>query len=311
MSKKPALGRGLGALIRTPEGGSILQSLPSAAVYELEPGERVQSLPIHRILPGEYQPRKRFPEEAIMELMDSIREHGVIQPLIVRPRGEKFELIAGERRFRACQMLHLDEVPAIVRETSDKDALEMALVENLQREDLNPMEESEAYVRLANEFGLRQEDVAKRVGKSRASVANSMRLLDLEPSVQTLVSQGALSTGHAKVILALKNPDEQRMVADMIVRQKLTVRDTEKAVNRQLGNTPETGGTKSTKVGSKSQRDGQVPAYLLDLEDRLRNRFSTSVSITHSDKKGKIEIEYFGNEELDRILELLGIDLNL
>lgn len=325
MAKKKALGRGLGALISSPSGsvpvtvahqpmsngsepfGSNYQARDA---YEDDDGlERVEYLSTDQIQASPLQPRKRFNDEALTELMESIREHGVIQPLIVRMVGDHYELIAGERRFRACQGLGYEEVPAIVRDATDGDVLEMALIENLQREDLDPIEEAEAYMRLAKEFHLRQEDIAKKVGKNRATVANTMRLLDLHPDVRAMVSQGILSSGHAKALLALKNDEEQCAVSDRVVRQKLTVRDTEKLVNRQLAgleSTPIAGGSSSS--GSSSSKDPK-PSYLLQIEDQLRSRYSTSISIVYGKKKGKIEIEFFGDDELERVLELMGVDL--
>ena len=308
MAKKQALGRGLDALIKTPPAGERLAGL-AASNGTGEHGEQVTHIGLEEIVPSPLQPRKRFAEEAIRELADSIREHGMIQPLIVRKVDGEFELIAGERRLRACQMLELDQAPAIVREASDEDVLEMALIENLQREDLNPMEEAEAYRKLARDFKLRQEDIAKRVGKSRAAVANAMRLLDLEPSVQVLVTQGTISTGHAKVILGIKEGEEQRAVADMIVRKRLTVRETEKVVNETVKGAS---GKKTVKAGSAKPGkapNAVIPNFVRNIQDRLRGRLATRVAISHNPKKGgKIEIDYYDNEDLGRILELLGIE---
>ncbi len=309
MAKKQALGRGLDALIKTPPAGERLAGL-AANGDEPGVGERVQHIELEAIVASPLQPRKRFAEGAIRELADSIREHGMIQPLIVRKVDDgEFELIAGERRLRACQMLELDQAPAIIREAGDEEVLEMALIENLQREDLNPMEEAEAYRKLARGFKLRQEDIAKRVGKSRAAVANAIRLLDLEPSVQVLVAQGTISTGHAKVILGIKEGQEQRAVADSIVRKRLTVRETEKVVNEALKGA---GGKKTVKAGDATPGKGRnsvIPNFVRNIQDRLRGRLATRVSISHNPKKGgKIEIDYYDNEDLGRILELIGIE---
>ena len=317
MSKtKKALGKGLGSLIKTPNDVSNVArgaTRPKSAEAS-EPdsdsgtssdvvasGEAVRNLDLALIVPSPFQPRRRFSEDAIRELMESIREHGVIQPLIVREVGGKFELIAGERRFRACQQLgDVTEVPAILRNASDRDVLELALIENLQREDLNPIEEAEAYRRLAREFELRQEDIAKRVGKNRATVANAMRLLDLDDEVQSLLAQGRISNGHAKAILGLKSPAEQCLVAEMVVRKKMTVRDTEREVNRL-----NKGGSRELKPEKPS-----IPTEVVVVRDKLRSRLATNVSIAHGDKKGKIQIEYYGSNDLERILELLGVDLD-
>jgi ParB family chromosome partitioning protein len=236
--------------------------------------------------------------------MESIREHGVIQPLVVRRVNGVMELIAGERRFRACQQLGLTEVPVIERAASDRDVLEMALIENLQREDLNPVEEAEAYARLAKEFGMRQEDIAQRVGKNRATVANSMRLLDLAPEVKLLLAQSLISTGHAKAILGLRDADLQRLLADRVVRQGLTVRQTEQEVQRDQQ------GEGERKPGKKTSQPGdgkQLGATISRIQSNLRQKLATQVTIHHGDKKGRIEIEYYGNDDLGRLLELFGV----
>ena len=231
--------------------------------------------------------------------MESIREHGVIQPLIVREVGGKLELIAGERRWRASTKLGLSEVPVIVREASDRDVLELSLIENLQREDLDPIEEARAYVRLSREFQLRQEDIARRVGKNRATVANSMRLLELDEDVQDLLAHGQISTGHAKAILGLKSADEQKLVAEMAVKKGLTVRQTEKLVSEKLAS--------SLGKMAKKRAGGTVDAAVRDLENRLQEHLGTKVRLHHGAKKGKIEIEYYGNEDLERVCEVLGM----
>lgn len=301
-SPKKGLGKGLNALIRTPQNVSV----KSSGGPESDPGtgERVLRVSLDQVIPSPLQPRKRFHEENLDELVDSIREHGVIQPLIVREVDGNYELIAGERRWRASTKLGLDEVPVILRDASDRDVLEMALIENLQREDLDPLEEAEAYDRLAKDFGLKQEEIARRVGKNRATVSNSIRLLDLDKEVQTLVSRRLLSSGHAKAILGIKTKAEQRLLADMVVRKKLNVRDTEKLVSEQIN------GKTTAKKPKKSKLTPQAEAYLRQIQDELRGRFATNVAIQHSDKRGKIEIEYYGNEDLGRILELMGVHLD-
>ena len=204
---KQALGKGLGALIGRVDKSDDVTASPVNA--DPEPGDRVISASLTEVIPSPLQPRKHFTDDALDELVDSIREHGVIQPLIVRRVGDKLELIAGERRWRACQKVGVATVPVIEREASDRDVLEMALIENLQREDLNPIEEADAYVRLAKDFGMTQEDIAARVGKNRATVANSMRLLDLATEAREHLIGGRISIGHAKVILAIKTKQEQ------------------------------------------------------------------------------------------------------
>ena len=212
---KPALGKGLSALINP----RVASPTPRA-----EDGERIQTVPIEHIIPSPWQPRTEFRDENLQELAESIREKGVIQPLIVRRAGDKFELVAGERRWRAAQRVGLKDAPVIVREASDQDVLELALIENLQREDLNAIEEARAFQRLAGDFHLKQEDIAQKVGKSRAAIANSMRLLDLHPQVQTWVVQQRLTVGHAKVLLSAKGQDDQLALAEESLRRGLTVR---------------------------------------------------------------------------------------
>src|SRR5205809_824163 len=223
---RSGLGKGLGALIGTPS---------VASRGDAESGERVHQITLASIIPSALQPRKDFAREALQELIDSIRQHGIIQPLIVRQVGARLELIAGERRWRAAQEIGLSHVPVIIRSASDLEVLELSLIENLQRADLSPIEEAQGYARLAGEFGLRQEDIAEKVGRSRAAVANAMRLLDLNSQVQTWLTQNLLSVGHAKVLLALKSQEEQLAVAETILRRSATVRATERLVARQLG----------------------------------------------------------------------------
>lgn len=290
---KSGLGKGLGALISATPAFRPADSEPESS------GEKVQLVPLTRIVPSPLQPRREFEREALDELIDSIRQRGIIQPLIVRPVNDTFELIAGERRWRASKEVGLTEAPVIVRQASDLEVLELSLIENLQRADLNPIEEAEAYARLAGEFGMRQDDIAQKVGRSRASVANAMRLLDLDQQVQTWVVQGLLSVGHAKVILGLKNHEEQRAIADNVLRQSSTVRTTERMVARQLGRLTAT---------SRKKRGASVPtAAMTDLENRLQQHLATHVTIHHGEKRGRIEIEYYGPDDLERVVTKLGL----
>jgi ParB family chromosome partitioning protein len=285
---KSALGKGLSALI---------SARPAPIRLEAEPGEKIQQVDLSRIVPSPLQPRKDFAREALTELVESIRQHGIIQPLVVRLVAGKHELIAGERRWRAAQEAGLTQAPIITRVATDLEVLELSLIENLQRADLNPIEEAQAYARLSNEFGMRQEDIAQKVGRSRAAVANSMRLLDLHEQVQTWVTQGLLSVGHAKVLLALKEPEEQRAVAETILRRSATVRATERLVARQLG-------------GTRPRRKRQTvatSATIEDLQNRLQEHLGTRVTIHHGEKRGRIEIEYYGNDDLQRVLNALGL----
>jgi ParB family transcriptional regulator, chromosome partitioning protein len=289
---RSGLGKGLGALIGTPAAA------PRPDV--VEPGERVHQISLVNIVPSALQPRKDFAREALQELIDSIRQHGIIQPLIVRQVGARFELIAGERRWRAAQEAGLTQVPVIIRSASDMEVLELSLIENLQRADLNAIEEAQGYARLANEFGMRQEDIALKVGRSRAAVANAMRLLDLHPQVQIWLAQDLLSVGHAKVLLALKAPEEQLLAAETVLRRNATVRSTERLVGRLLG------------IG-RSRRKQRVAeqavasAAIEDLQNRLQEHLATHVTVHHGEKRGRIEIEYYGNDDLQRIITALGL----
>ena len=291
---KPSLGRGLGALISPSKAAAAAVAAAEAA------GERVQSVALTRVVPSPLQPRSNFAPELLGELVDSVRENGIIQPLIVRQVNGLLELIAGERRWRAAGQAGLTEVPVIVREATDLEVLELALVENLQRSDLNPIEEAQAYARLANEFKLKQEDIAKKVGKSRAAVANTMRLLDLDAEVQGHLVQGRLSVGHAKALLGLRTHEEQRAIAGQVLRRSLSVRATEEAVNDQLTK----GGKPRKKRGGAAR---EVSPAVRHLENRLQQHLSTRVEIHHGDEKGKILIEYYGNDDLQRLLAQLGL----
>jgi len=295
MATKKALGKGLGALIKKQPGAT---EPPKAQIAE---GDQVQHVAISSVVPSPLQPRKRFSEEALTELQGSIAQHGIIQPLIVRKVDGKFELIAGERRWRASQLLELAEVPIIVRTATDIEVLEMALIENLQRQDLSPIEEAHGYVRLAKEFSMKQEEIAKRVGKSRASVANAMRLLDLHADIQELVAGSQLSVGHAKAILSLKDHKSQLSASSQILKKSLTVRAAEKLVqNFHADQTPAEKKTSPAPTEDASQA-------LSGIEESLRKQLATQVNILHTKKKGKIEIEYYGSDDLQRILELLGL----
>ena len=288
---KSALGKGLGALIGP---------RPALRVDSDARSEAIQQMSLSAITPSSLQPRKQFAPDALRELVESIRQHGILQPLIVRPNNGGHELIAGERRWRAAHEAGLTEVPVIVRLATDLQVLEISLIENLQRADLNPIEEAKGYARLADEFGLRQEEIALKVGRSRAAVANAMRLLDLHQQIQTWLTQDLLSVGHAKVLLALKEPEEQLLVAERVLRRKSSVRTTERLVARQLG---------IVRSGRKPKRNGQAvtPAVVEDLQDRLQHHLGTHVIIHHGEKSGKIEIAYYGNEDLQRIVAALGL----
>ena len=291
---RSGLGKGLGALIGTP---AVAERMDVG-----ESGERVHQISLTSIMPSALQPRKNFGHEALQELIDSIRQHGIIQPLIVRQAGTRFELIAGERRWRAAQEIGLASVPAMVRTANDLEVLELSLIENLQRADLNPIEEAQGYARLANEFGMRQEDIALKVGRSRAAVANALRLLDLHPQVQVWLAQNLISVGHAKVLLALKAHEEQLLTAETVLRRNATVRSTERLVARLLGI-----GRSRRKSRRVTSELGATGTAVEDLQNRLQQHLATHVIIHHGDKRGRIEIEYYGTDDLHRIVTALGL----
>lgn len=286
MTKRPkgGLGRGLDALI------------PSSPLTE-EMNERgmLRRVPIASIRPNPHQPRTQFDDAALAELADSIREHGLIQPLIVHEAGpDDYTLIAGERRWRASQRAGLSELPVVVKETTPQGMLELALVENVQRADLNPLEEALAYQQLIEEFGLTQGDVAKRVGKSRPTVANMVRLLDLPANVQEAVAQGRLSGGHARALLALPGPEQQTAVMNSIVQQEWSVRKTEEVVRKLL----------ARKRPAKKQQE-VVSAEIRHLEQRFRESLGTKVSIEKGRKGGRVVIHYYSDEELNAIYDAI------
>jgi ParB family chromosome partitioning protein len=308
---KPALGRGLGALLSgspptgkppgavAPAHTPAVAATPGAepAVSAADNSERVQRVPLSRVRPCSFQPRKKFSEEALRELADSIREQGIVQPLIVRQRGEALELIAGERRWRAAQLIGLAEVPVIVREADDRAALELALIENLQRENLNPIEEARGYAQLIEQFELKQEEVATKVGKSRTVVANALRLLRLPATLQDALRDGLLSVGHAKVILGLPEEKQQKIAAERVIKDGLNVRQTEALVTRIQ--TPRAAKAAITPLATD--------ANVVEVENRLRDRFGTKVRLKYSHGKGFIEIAFFNDDDLERILEIVGV----
>ena len=303
---KPALGRGLGALLgespiaTPPVSAPVLSSIPGAPAAT-DPRERVQRVALDRIRPCPLQPRKDFSPDTLRELADSIKEQGIVQPLIVRERDGHLELIAGERRWRAAQLLGLAEVPVILRQADDRAVLELALIENLQRENLNPLEEAHGYSQLIEQFQLKQEEVATKVGKSRAVVTNALRLLRLPASIQTSIREGRLSVGHAKVILGLASELNQKAAAERIIKDGLSVRQTEGLVARLLAREAGT----VTKPGQITTlpRD----AHVASLENRLRERLGTKVHLRYAHGKGALEVTFFSDAELERILEILGV----
>ncbi|MCX7825610.1 MAG: ParB/RepB/Spo0J family partition protein [Verrucomicrobiae bacterium] len=308
---KKALGKGLDALIQrgfskpasppAPVAPAIMPA-PVAPVPP-PPGDTVIQIELANIRANPFQPRTKFEQQALEELIASIRERGIVQPLIVRPAadGQGYELIAGERRLRAARELGLATVPALVRKADDRDSLELALIENLQREDLNPIEEAQGYQQLIQRFGLTQEQVAQQVGKNRATVANSLRLLALPEDVQAWVRDGQLSVGHAKVILGLTIAEEMKLVAERVLRDGLNVRDTEKLVERIKATT-------GRRQALRRKRGAEVekPPHVLALENTLCQKLGTKVTVTPQSLGGFIRIEYYTDDDLERLGELLG-----
>ena len=288
------MGKGLGALINA----RVAAPIPSE-----EHGERIQQIRLDQIVPSPLQPRTEFRDDQLRDLVDSIRERGIIQPLIVRLAAGKYELIAGERRMRASLEVGLTEAPVIVRKASDQEVLELALIENLQREGLNPIEEASAYLRLSKEFRLTQEEICKRVGKSRPAVANAMRLMELDGEVQKHLTQGRLTVGHAKILLAIKDHGEQCLVAEKLIRVSASVRDAEQLVAAHLAGTSQ----EKKRGGGKGRKSTELAPALKHIENKLRQRFSTGITLHHGDKKGHIAIDYYGNDDLQRLLRELGV----
>ncbi|MCL6605881.1 MAG: ParB/RepB/Spo0J family partition protein [Paenibacillus sp.] len=280
MSKR--LGKGLDALI------------PSLSINE---DDKVVEIPLGQLRANPYQPRKDFNEEAIQELAESIRQHGVIQPIIVRSVLKGYEIIAGERRFRASQYCGKATIPAVVRSLSDQQVMEIALIENLQRENLNAMEIAVAYQGLMEQFALTQEELSLKVGKSRPHIANFLRLLTLPEEVKEYVSRGTISMGHARAIVALKDVELVKQLADQCVEQQWSVRELEETV-KNLDRKPAANGIKAKIL----KRD----PYIDNVEETLRERFKTTVKIKQGKEKGKIELNYYSAQDLERLLELLG-----
>lgn len=277
--KQRGLGKGLSALL--------------SDVIVSEEDAQIREIPVIDIEPNPWQPRKIFNETNIKELSESITIHGVIQPIIVQENGSKYTIIAGERRWRAARMAGLTEIPAILRRFSQQESLEIALIENIQRQDLNTIELAQAYQYLGDHFSLTQEQIASKVGKNRSSVANIMRLLKLSPYVQEKVSDGAISYGHARAILGVDHEKAQCDIADEVIASQLSVRETEKLIQK-LGEVKE----------EKEKRPANNPFYK-EIQEGLQHLLGTKVQITKGKKKGKIEIEYYSEEELERIIHLI------
>ena len=301
MAVKRGLGRGLDNLIPTdePSPKTTPKSKETARATVKEVVKKVeQTLNINKIEPNKNQPRKNFNEDALAELADSIKQFGVIEPLVVVKRDKFYELIAGERRWRAARLAGLKEVPVVIKDYSDQEVVEIALIENIQREDLNPIEEALAYARLIEEFNLKQDEVAEKVSKSRTTITNSLRLLKLTERVQQMLVDDLLSTGHVRALISIEDPELQYEAAQYIFDNNLSVRETEAYVKKLLNKKPtsrETAGTKE-----------DLSFLYSEIEERLKNILGTKASIKAKSKgKGKIEIEYYSEEDLERITQLL------
>ena len=301
MAPKRGLGRGLSNLIPTDDTTEDVTTKTSkqtktGTVTKTEVVKKVeQTLNINRIEPNKNQPRKEFNEDALQELADSIKQFGVIEPLVVVKRKGYYELIAGERRWRAARLAGLKEVPVVIKDYDDQQIVEIALIENIQREDLNPIEEALAYKKLLDEFNLKQDEVAERVSKSRTAVTNSMRLLKLDERVQQMIIDDMISTGHARALLAIEDKEQQYILANKVFDEKLSVRDTEKLV-------------KELKKPKKEKEKPVIQNAFVyeDLEERIKSIIGSKVHVNHkANGKGKIEIEYYSDNDLERIFELL------
>lgn len=265
--------------------------------FEGKPGEQVQIVKLTKVEPSREQPRKQFDADALQELAESIKQFGVLQPLLVQKKEDYYEIIAGERRWRASKLAGLKEVPVIVKEFTEQEAVEISLIENIQREDLNPIEEAMAYKRLMEEFHLKQDAIAERVSKSRTAVTNSMRLLKLDDRVQQMLIDEMISTGHARALLALESKDAQAEAAVKVFDEKLSVRETERLVKELLNPVQ--------KKEEKPKNQAEELVYK-NLEEKIKQIIGSKVAINRrTDNKGKIEIEYYSQEELERIVELL------
>ncbi len=299
---KKALGRGLSALIPDTYANEIKEKMnpvkPALEAARSQVNSGFQMIPISQIIPNQDQPRKEFSMEGIQELAASIKEKGILQPVVVkRIKENQYMLICGERRFRASTLCGLHEIPAVIKDVASEEFLEWALIENIQRLDLNPLEEAEAYFRLAEERMLSQDEIAKRVGKDRSTVANMLRILRLPEEVRILLVSGRLTAGHARAILGLLTPEHQRQMARRIMEENLSVRQVEAIVNR----------SNAHKRKAKTARN--LKPEIVDLENRLSQRFGTQVKLypKKNQKSGRIEIWYFSLDDLDRILQTAGI----
>lgn len=298
--KKGGLGKGLDSLITDKVGAGRVTAVRTSTDGQPEKVTDGIMVNINKVEPNRNQPRKNFDEDALVELSESIRQFGVLQPLLVQDKNDYYEIIAGERRWRAAKLAGLKEIPVIIKQLSDQEVVEISLIENIQRENLNPIEEAFAYKRLLTEFHLKQDEVAERVSKSRTAVTNSMRLLKLDERVQQMVIDDMISTGHARALLGIEDGEKQYTTAQKIFDEKLSVRETEKLVKKIQQE-------KDVPVEKEKKTDAKMEAIYQDLEEKMKSILGTKVAIRQKDdKKGKIEIEYYSMEELDRILDLMG-----
>ena len=280
--KKRGLGKGLSALI----SDELIND------NDEKSKDSIINIDISLIIPNKEQPRQNFEQEALEDLANSIKIYGLLQPILLRKVGKKYEIVAGERRWRACKMAGLKEVPALIRELSQQESAKIALIENIQREDLNPIEEAMAYKKLMEDYKLTQVEVSSQVGKSRSYIANSIRLLNLGENITKFVAQGKLTTGHGKALLGIKDKNEQLKTAEKIITEKLNVRQTEEITN-------------SKKISVNNVEENLRDTHIISLEEELMRSLGTKVNLVPGVKKGKIEIEYYGDEDLDRIIDVL------
>lgn len=298
MAVKKGLGKGLDSLIT-----DKVNTKPAASKNNPTPKSEHAAdaimMNITKVEPNREQPRKKFDEDALLELAESIKQYGVLQPLLVQEREDYYEIVAGERRWRAAKIAGIKEIPVIIKKLTRQEIMEISLIENIQREDLNPIEEALAFKRLLTEFNLKQDEVAERVSKSRTAVTNAMRLLKLNEKVQQMVIDEMLTTGHARALLGIEDQEQQYIIAQKIFDEKLSVRDTEKLV-KSLQN------EKKKKKEEKEKIDPKLEAVYHDLEEQMKCILGTKVCINHKDaKKGKLEIEYYSQDELDRIIDMI------
>ncbi len=299
LNKKSGLGKGLGkgidSLISSAYAVEVKKK--DSAVTEKNESETIVKLRL--VEPAASQPRKKFDEDALTELAESIKKYGIIQPIVVKKVDDHYQIIAGERRWRAAKQAGLKDIPVIIKDYDEQQIAEIALIENLQREDLNPIEEAKAYQSLIEKYQLKQEEIAEKVFKSRSVITNALRLLKLDDEVQLMLMDGQITNGHAKAILGLENKEQQRVVARKVVDEQLSVRDTEKYIKNLLDKKNETAATKTVL---------QNQTLYETLESRMKSRMGTKVQIKRkSEDKGKIEIDYYSNEDLERIIEMMGI----